>query len=112
MSEQLQKQMSEAEQKILVGSFMGKICPMSMGAARAPEPKSLLTPLPGQQQAQAQPEVMGCQGPACMWFRIITDEKGAVVGGECAVALLSFSISMLPKQLSDLGKLRFTPNGG
>lgn len=109
MSEAMTKQMTEAEAKILAGAFMGKICPMSMSAARAPEQKSLLSPLPGQPQAQQTPEVMGCQGPACMWFRIITDEKGQVTGGECAVALISFQLAMVPRQFADLGKLRFSP---
>lgn len=112
MSEALQKQMSKEEQQILINSFAGKLCPMSMAGARPAEQSKLALPPGVQQTQQPQGEVIGCQGPACMWFRVITDEKGNVTGGECAIALLSFQLAMMPRQLADLGKLRFTPNGG
>lgn len=112
MSEALQKEMTKEEQQILINSFAGKLCPMSMAGARPVEQSKLAFPPGMAQQPQAHGEVIGCQGTACMWFRIITDEKGRVTGGECAIALLSFQLAMMPRQLADLGKLRFTPNGG
>lgn len=107
------REMTAAERKILHDSFAGKLCPMSFSAQRQTEQSRLITPTPGAPPPQS--EALGCQGPGCMWFRILQDAKGEVIGGECAIALLSLSISQVPMQLggvlAQLGKFRFTPRG-
>lgn len=112
------RKISPEEEKIILNSFAGKLCPMSMSSARSSQPQAILTQVgrPISEQGNPEPEVLGCQGPNCMWFRIVQDEKGRPLGGQCAATLIAQGISLLPLNLggmlAQLGKIRFQPNGG
>lgn len=114
-----ERKMSVEEEQTIMRSFAGKLCPMSMSAVRAAPPSGpILTQVgrPIGEQGNPEPEVLGCQGPNCMWFRIVQDEKGRAVGGQCAATLIAQGLSLLPLNLggmlAQLGKIRFQPHGG
>lgn len=87
--EDAQAKAKDAEKK-LIASFAQKMCPvLSIGAlSQAPAPSPLVS-VPGQAAQRPEPEVMGCQGPACQWFVATTaDDAGNVTGGGCVIALI------------------------
>lgn len=112
-------QSAEEAKKIIFNSFAGKLCPMSMAAARSNASQGpVLTHVgrPISEQGNHEPEVLGCQGPNCMWFRIVHDETGRAVGGQCAATLIAQGLALLPHNLggmlAQLGKIHLQPHGG
>lgn len=50
-----------------------------------------------------EPEVMACQGPACMWFMQIRDpDSGKIVGGTCVATLIPNALSQLTGTISNV----------
>lgn len=83
----------------------GKICPILTAAvAKAPEPQRVLG-LHHQAEKTSGFEVIPCVGTACAFFAPMTDEKGKVLGGECALALIPSSVNMLSNSVREA----FTP---
>ncbi len=110
-----QPTLPQAEIDAVVASFKDRICPLSIiGLTREPQGAGLVTPLGN--KASTGPEVTGCQGPACMWFKVMHTPDGRAVGGDCSVGLIANGLGAAPirfaEVLSQLGKFRFTPNGG
>lgn len=116
-------QLSPEEVKAIGASFVGKCCPLGLiglSISGAQTQGALVSPLG--QKVSGGGELVGCQGPTCMWFRIIKappqklGEQPKAIGGDCCVSLLLGSVSALPEHmggvLAQLGKFRFTPNGG
>lgn len=117
------QQLSKTEIEMITQSFAGKCCPLGLiglSMAATQTQGALVSPLG--QKVNSGGELVGCQGPGCMWFRIIKappekpGQNPSVVGGDCVVPMTLGAISALPGNmgnvLAQLGKLRFTPNGG
>lgn len=65
-----------------------KMCPILTAAALVNyKPSAIVTPgLPAQE-----PEGHACQGPQCAFFVPLADEQGQVLGGNCAIPLLTIT---------------------
>lgn len=85
--------------------YTKKLCPLlSAQMMRPPDTKLLV---PGAKQ-QVESKGVPCQGPACAFYLAVNepDSDGKVKqGGQCALALLPFSISMLGNQLCQTAAL-------
>jgi hypothetical protein len=115
-------QLSKEDARVIAASFQGKCCPLGLIGLSMPKPASTIAGPMGQQiQLPNQSgELVGCQGPTCMWFRIIKTppEKPGdgpkVVGGDCTIPMTLGAIASLPGNiggvLAQLGKFRFTPS--
>jgi hypothetical protein len=118
-------QLTKEEVRLIAASFQGKCCPLGLiglsMAGAVPQQGGLVSPLGlkvGGQQAGG--ELVGCQGPTCMWFRIIKhppEKEGGrpqVIGGDCTIPMTLGAIAALPGNiggvLAQLGKFRFTPS--
>jgi hypothetical protein len=70
-----------------------QMCPiLSIASLNVPKQESSRIVAVGTPQSASPsphiPEAIGCQGPQCSWFVSIANEKGEIVSGGCAIALL------------------------
>lgn len=65
-------------------SYAGKFCPiLSIASLGKPESKIVTAEGPADK-----PSATACQGQSCMFFKLVANEKGEVVAGECAISLM------------------------
>jgi len=94
-------------------SYAGKLCPiLSLATLGAPQQR-IVTSEPAAQGSRAS----GCQGPSCMFFKLVANEKGEVVSGDCAIPLLVTALTggqqaLAQGQLAIMGTLSHLANGG
>lgn len=113
----VEPELTPADVKLITQSFAGKCCPLGLIGLSMPQATSPLSgPLGQPVKGAGGGELVGCQGPACMWFRLIKTPDKKVVGGDCVVPMTLGAVASLPSNLggvlAQLGKFRFTPNGG
>ncbi len=80
-------------------SWMGKMCPV-LSAPAMGKGKSPLVAVGG--KPASEPEALGCQGPTCMWFVGIRNEKGETVDGACSAALIPQGMAQLTVVLANI----------
>lgn len=95
-------EVSGDEAKIITESYQGKCCPLTLKAVAAPPPVLSGVGRSLGVSSEPEPEALGCQGPNCMWFRIIQEPSGKVVGGECAATLIAKGLAQLPIGLGNV----------
>jgi hypothetical protein len=82
----------KAAREALIRCFAGKVCPiLSVGMANA-QPTGSLVMAPGASlpPQKTEGEMMGCQGPNCMWFLLTAgDDAGNATEGSCALPVLA-----------------------
>jgi hypothetical protein len=77
-------------------AWMRQMCPiLSIASLSAPKQEASRIVAVGTPQSASPhiPEATGCQGPQCGWFVPIANEKGEIVTGGCAIALLAPALS-------------------
>jgi hypothetical protein len=85
-----------------------KMCPLLTASTLREEPSKLVgVERPGRQGFDAVP----CVGAQCMFFVPIQNEKGAIVGGSCAVTILPQAVSMLNGSIREIGALSSPSQG-
>lgn len=74
---------------------MQQVCPlMSIATLEAPKPGALLVG-----GKPPEPQFVQCVGKACAFFCPLHDEKGQLVGGGCAVALIPQALISLQQTI-------------
>lgn len=70
------------------------MCPiLSLASLSVQKSESRIVALGVPQPDRREPEATACQGPRCSWFVPIADEKGQVLAGGCAMALVPTALS-------------------
>jgi len=94
-------------------SWSGKMCPeltkasfMAKELARKRDqgPRVVSASL-DQPASNPEPEAISCQGPVCQWFISRADEKGNVLGGDCATVLAPLASNQQAMAINELVKL-------
>jgi hypothetical protein len=76
-----------------------KMCPILTAALLKPRVESKILPISGEKQTDTGFDAVPCAGPACAMYQPITDAANRVVGGNCALALIPVSVSMLNESI-------------
>ena len=82
---------AQTPEQAMYASVQGKLCPLLSMAAMGHKEESRLISASAPQEPKAQ--AIGCQGPGCMWFTPVADEKGAIRGGNCVISLLPSALT-------------------
>lgn len=74
-------------------------CPiLSVATVELPKPNAILV---GEQRKPPEPQFVPCLGKNCALFCPVHDEKGNVIGGGCAIALLPQALMSVNNTLLD-----------
>lgn len=74
-------------------------CPiLSVATVELPKPNAILV---GDQKKQPEPQFVPCLGKNCALFCPVHDDKGNVVGGGCAIALIPQALMSVNNTLLD-----------
>ena len=89
------KQISAEEAQAIESSFSGKLCPIGLGAGTQAAAPPIISAIGRSVTEPNSPEAIGCQGPNCMWFELVSDPSGKIVGGACAAQVIGRALSQL-----------------
>lgn len=94
----------------LQASYAGRMCPILSMVGLRPPAAPLMVGLVGEPRAAPEGEAVGCQGPHCMWFLSIPNERGVIVGGSCAMALVPTAIVQVQNAVTGFNPVRTGDN--